>query len=588
MLLYSLLFATGYDLSMEDLREFRQWGSRTPGHPENTHTPGVEMATGPLGQGCATSVGMAIAEESLRASFARPGADVIDHYTYVLCSDGDLMEGVAQEAASLAGVLKLGRLIWLYDDNKITIDGHTDLAFTEQTEAKFQALGWHTQVVADGMDVDAVDHAIRHAKGVTDQPSLILCRTTIGYGSPNKAGSEKVHGSPLGHEELVLTKRALGLPDEDFYFPAEVEREMRQAIERGAREEAAWQDRFDAYSAQHPDAGNLLKKLIAGEVEGDWLGHVPEVPVSLATRNATGIALNAAAKEIPTLLSGAADLSDNVFTTIKGCGRFSPEDRQGRNVAYGIREHAMAAAANGITLHGAMKAVCGTFLIFSDYCKPSLRLAALMGCPTVFTFSHDSVGLGEDGPTHQPIEQLAMLRSIPNLNVMRPADANETIACWHYALQATGTPQVVITSRQALPMVTSGDFAQHPAKRGAYAIVDPEGTPDLILVATGSEVSLAIDAAKRLEGEGVSTRVVNLVSWFLFDQWPAADKDRLLPNSVPTLSIEAGSTMGWAKYADAHLGIDRFGASAPGPEVMRQFGFSVDHVCELARKLLRG
>ncbi len=570
MLLYALLHVTGYDLSLEELKNFRQWGSKTPGHPENHLTPGVEMATGPLGQGVATSVGMAIAEASLAAH-----TGIIDHYTYVLCSDGDLMEGVAQEAASLAGHLQLGKLIWLYDDNKISIDGSTEIAFTEDTGVKFAAMGWQVIRVSDGMDVEQIDAAIREAQRDSERPSLIICPTTIGFGSPTFAGSEKSHGSPLGVEEVRLTKLALGLPaDEDFYLPNDALAEMRGAVKRGEELVREW----DAKVAQ---SGIDFAKLVDPSKIS-----LPAFTDPIATRNATGAALNAILPGTLNLLSGSADLSNNVFTTLKGAGRFAPEDRKGRNVAYGVREHAMAAAANGITLHGGCKAVCGTFLIFSDYCKPSIRLAALMQCPTLFTFSHDSIGLGEDGPTHQPIEQLAMLRAIPGLNVMRPADANETVACWMRAFEETHTPSLIATSRQALPIVTPAPGQDHPSRKGAYVIHEPTATPRLNLVASGSEVSLALKAAETLASEGIPTRVINLVSWHDFERLDGSERNTILDRSLPTMSVEAGSTMGWSRYADRTIGIDTFGASAPGPLVMEKFGFSVENVVAQAHDLV--
>lgn len=564
MLLYSLLHLFGYDMQMDDLKAFRQWGSITPGHPENTHTTGVEMATGPLGQGCATSVGMAIAEAYTAAKFE----GVFDHYTYVLCGDGDLMEGVAQEAASLAGHLGLGKLIWLYDDNKVTIDGSTDLAFTEDTERKFSALGWHTQRI-DGMDMAAVDSALLAARAVTDQPSIILARTTIGFGSPNKAGKSAAHGSPLGPDELKLTKEALGLPNEEFYCPQEALDYCRTG--EGARLEAEWQVKADAYG------GAELRAFLSGEMTLEWSG-LPVFDKAVATRNASSAVLNAIADQVPVLLGGSADLTENVFTNQKSSFGFQKDDHLGRNIYYGVREHAMAAAANGITLHGG-KAIAGTFLIFSDYCRPSVRLAALMHQPTIFNFSHDSIGLGEDGPTHQPVEQIMSLRLIPNLNVFRPADAHEVAVAWNLALTSKATPTAIITSRQALPIVTPTFSSDHPAHRGGYVLRKESGPLEMILVATGSEVSLALLAADQL---GAGCRVVSLPSWFLFEQQPAAYREEVLPKGVRTVSVEAGTTLGWAKYADAHVGIDTFGASAPGPVLFEKFGFTVANVVAVA------
>lgn len=571
MLLYSLLHMFGYDMSMDDLKNFRQWGSITPGHPENTHTQGVEMATGPLGQGCATSVGMAIAEAYTAAKF--PG--VFDHFTYVLCGDGDLMEGIAQEAASLAGHLALGKLIWLYDDNKVTIDGSTDLAFTEDTERKFSALGWHTQRI-DGMDMAAVDTALEAAKSMTDKPSIIIARTTIGYGSPNKAGKSAAHGSPLGPDELRATKDALGLPPEEFYCPQDALDYCRAP--RFAEWEAEWQAKADAFVAVNEELGQELAAFLSGELQLDW-SQLPTFDKPIATRNASAAVLNAIASQVPVLLGGSADLTENVFTNQKGESGFQRDNHLGRNVYYGVREHAMAAAANGITLHGG-KAIAGTFLIFSDYCRPSVRLAALMHQPTIFNFSHDSIGLGEDGPTHQPIEQIMSLRLIPNLNVFRPADANEVAVAWNLALSSNTTPTAIITSRQALPICTPAFSEDHPAHQGGYILRKETGPLETILVATGSEVALALAAAEQL---GAGTRVVSLPSWFLFDQQLSEYRESVLPRGVRTVSIEAGTTIGWAKYADAHVGIDHFGASAPGPVLFEKFGFTVENVVAAVR-----
>lgn len=579
MLLYGLLHLFGFDLGMDDLKSFRQWGSRTPGHPENTHTPGVEMATGPLGQGVATSVGIAIAESYMAAKFNRPGANVVDHYTYAICGDGDLMEGVAQEAASLAGHLALGKLIWLYDDNGITIDGKTDLAFTEDTASKFQALGWHVQT-CDGMDMEAVDRALVAAKAESSRPSLIMARTTIGFGAPNKAGTSGVHGSPLGAEELKLTKAALGLPEEEFYCPAEALRYCQEP----RTEEAEWLSQVAQLTAVAPDVAGEFQALLHEDWNLDW-SCAPQFEGAIATRNANGAIVNAMGSQHPALLGGSADLTENVFTAQKSSSGYQSNNPLGRNLYYGVREHAMAAAANGITLHGG-RGVAGTFLIFSDYCRPSIRLAALMHCPTIFCFSHDSIGLGEDGPTHQPIEQIMSLRLIPNLNVFRPADGRETAVAWMVALSSKEQPTVIVTSRQALPQLTPEDLADHPAHRGGYVLVDSEGLPDAILVATGSEVALAVDAAAALSAEGIATRVASLPSWSLFEAQPAAYRASVLVPGVPTVSIEAGTTIGWAKYADASIGLDHFGASAPGPVLFEKFGFTVEAVVAQVKSIL--
>jgi transketolase len=580
MLLYSLLHLTGYDLPLEELKNFRQWGSMTPGHPENILTPGVEMATGPLGQGFATAVGMAIAERYLSATL---GETVVDHYTYGICSDGDLMEGVSSEAASLAGHLKLGKLIFLYDDNSITIDGSTDLAFTEDVTWKFEAMGWHVLSV-DGMDPDAVDEAISEAKEVTDAPSLIRCRTTIGFGSPNRAGTAKSHGEALGEEEVKLSKQKLGIPLEPlFHIDPSALAEFRTAVERGEELESEWRSRLP-----EGEKGASIERLLSGDLGEDWRNVLEAIPEKLATRAASGKVIQALSKAIPTLLGGSADLAGSVNTTQKDGGQFTWENPKGRNISFGVREHAMMAAVNGITLHGGCRAFAGTFLVFSDYCKPSLRLAALMETPSIFIFTHDSIGLGEDGPTHQPVEHLAGLRAIPNFNVMRPADANETVACWKVAMESRSTPTALILTRQTLPAITPQFDGNHPAEKGAYVLRESTGEAKCILVATGSEVQVAVAAADLLQAEGVPTRVVSMPSWLCFERQDEQYRESVLPANVPTVSVEAASTLGWCRYAQGHVGIDRFGASAPGPVAMEKFGFTPDNVAQIARDLLSG
>jgi len=585
MLLYALLHLSGYELSLEEIRRFRQLGSKTPGHPENDLTPGVEMATGPLGQGFATGVGMGIAEAFLAATFNRDGLPVVDHFTYVICSDGDLMEGVAHEAASLAGHLRLGKLVYLYDDNRVTIDGPTDIAFTESVPKRFEALDWHVQSV-DGMDLDAVDAAIRRAKEETERPSLICCKTVIAYGSPNKAGSSKAHGAPLGADEVRLTKEALGLPDEEFWIPDEVRAAYQADLGRLQALQDEWEALVARYAEQYPPEGSLLRRLIQGDLGAEWPSALPSFSSPMSTRQASHRVINALSPHLKTWLGGSADLAESVFTTQTDSPLFSADDRQGKNVAYGVREHAMAASVNGITLHGGCRAFGGTFLIFSDYCKPSIRLAALMKIPSVFVFSHDSIGLGEDGPTHQPVEQLMGLRAIPNLNVMRPADGNETAACWKLALESRHTPCAIVLSRQSLPCLTPSDVLEHPARFGAYVLVAEAGKLDCVLVATGSEVSLAVEAAELLSRSEVGARVVSMPSWFLFEQQSELYREQVLPSGVPTISIEAGATLGWSRYAQAFVGLDRFGASAPGDELMRHFGFTAEHVADKALQLL--
>ncbi|MFQ3586519.1 MAG: transketolase [Fimbriimonadaceae bacterium] len=589
MLLYALLHLTGYDMTLDDLKAFRQWGSRTPGHPENHITPGVEMATGPLGQGLSTAVGMAMAERFLAATFNRPGHTVVDHHTYVICSDGDLMEGVTNEACSLAGHHRLGKLIALYDDNKITIDGSTAIAFTEDVLGRFAALGWHVDRVEDGNDWQQVDAAIRRAKAVTDRPSLISCPTTIGYGSPNKAGTSKVHGAPLGPDEVAATKKNLGVSEEPFFVPDEVRIEFGKAISAGEAAEREWEARMSAYAAAYPAEAAALREAIDGKLPAGWPDALPELNEKLATRQANQKTLNALAPAVPLLIGGSADLSESNLTHLPGSPSFQPDTPEGRNIAFGVREHGMAAAVNGMNLHGGVRAYGATFLIFSDYCRASIRLAALMQCPSIFVFTHDSIGLGEDGPTHQPVEHLASLRAIPNLNLMRPADALETAACWGLALERTDGPSVLALTRQGLPPVTSGKPSEHPARRGAYVLAESSGaTPRVVLVATGSEVQLALVARELLEADGVPTRVVNMPSWFLFERQDAGYRESVLPKSVPTVSVEAGATFGWAKYAQAHVGLDRFGASAPGDVLFREFGFTAENVAETARRLIGG
>lgn len=582
-LLYGLLHLTGYDLSLDELKSFRQWGSKTPGHPETHLTPGVEMATGPLGQGISTAVGMAMAEKFLAATFNEPGHPVVDHWTYVIASDGDLMEGVASEACSLAGHLQLNKLVVLYDSNHITIDGSTSMAFTEHVGARFAAYGWHVEH-ADGMDVEAVHQAINRCQSQGDRPSLIVCETTIGYGSPNKAGSSKSHGSPLGPDEVRLTKEALGLdPDAHFQLPDDAVAEWRQAIAKGKEEQMAWEERLERYRAAFPERSAQLESAIRGELPSNWQDVVAAIPEKIATRAASGKTLNALAAAIPTLIGGSADLAESNSTMLHGLGDFQASTPTGRNLWFGIREHAMAAAVNGMNLHGGVRAFGATFLIFSDYCRPSIRLSALMECPSIFVMTHDSIGLGEDGPTHQPIEQLASLRAIPNLNVMRPADGNETAACWILALERTDGPSLLALTRQALPSVSPVDVQNHPARRGAYILAEASGgAPHRILAASGSEVALALAAREVLETQGFPTRVVSMPSWFLFEREDAAYRQEVLPKEVYTVSVEAGSTLGWAKYAHAQVGIDRFGASAPGDVLFREFGFTPENVARVA------
>ncbi len=595
MLLYALLHLTGYDVSMEDLQQFRQWGSKTPGHPEYDPDMGVEMTTGPLGQGFATGVGMAIAERWLSHYFNRPGFPIVDHYIYAIVSDGDLMEGISHEAASLAGHLGLGRLIYLYDDNHISIDGPTDLAYSDDVAQRFAAYGWHVQRV-DGHDRSALAQAIENARQETRRPSLIMARTHIAYGSPHKQDTAASHGAPLGEEEVRLTKERLGLPpDKTFYVPDEVYTHMRQAVERGAQWEQAWQDMFERYRAEYPDLAAEFQRFMAGELPAGWDAEIPtfETGANIATRKASGAVLNAIAARVPNLVGGSADLTPSNNTYIKGGGDLSREQPAARNIHFGVREHAMAAALNGMTLHRGLFVYGGTFLVFSDYLRPALRLAALMKIPTLFIFTHDSLWIGEDGPTHQPVEHLPALRAIPNLTVIRPSDANEVAEAWRYALtHREEGPIALLLTRQGIPVLDRSRLA--PASglhRGAYVLAEAHGgTPELILLATGSEVHLAVEAWEILQKEGIPTRVVAMPSWEIFERQPDAYKTSVLPPKVTKrLAIEAAVPLGWEKYVGTQgdvMGIETFGASAPYKVLMEKFGFTVENVVNRAKQLL--
>jgi transketolase len=609
-LLYSLLFATGYDLSLEDIKHFRQWGSKAPGHPEIGHTPGVEVTTGPLGQGLANAVGMAIGEANLAARYNRDGHRIIDHHTWAIVSDGDLMEGVASEAASLAGHLKLGKLICLYDDNYVTLSAGTDITFSEDRSQRFEAYGWQTIHVADGNDVDALNAALDAARADTTRPSLILVRTHIGFGSPEQ-DSFKAHGSPLGVEGVRKTKQNLGWPVEpDFLVPEPALAHLRLAVERGQRAQAAWDGRLDAYTSAYPELAAELDTRLRGELPAGWDVDIPVFPADakgMATRVAGGKVMNAFAAKLPALTGGSADLDPSTHTALKGMGDFNPPadagadiegsdgggwSRAGRNLHFGVREHAMGAIVNGLAAHGGFIPYGATFLIFSDYMRPAIRLAALMGLHVVHVFTHDSIALGEDGPTHQPVEQLASLRAIPNLTVIRPADANETAVAWRVAVETTGHPVLLALTRQNLPTLDRTRFASADGLRqGAYILSDAaNGQPELILIATGSEVGLIIAAAEKLAGEGIAVRCVSMPSWELFDAQPQSYCDRVLPPAVGArLAVELGVRQGWERYIGAHgamLGINHFGASAPAEMLLQQFGFTVDHVVQRGRALL--
>ena len=596
MLLYALLHLAGYDgMPLEEIKQFRQWGSRTPGHPENYETEGVETTTGPLGQGFANGVGMAIAERHLAAHFNRDGFPVVDHFTYGIVSDGDLMEGISHEAASLAGHLGLGKLIYFYDDNKITIDGRTDLAFTEDVGQRFEAYGWQVQHVSDGNDLEALDAALRAAQADADRPSLIAVRTIIGFGSPNKQDTAKAHGSPLGPDEVALTKAALGWPAEPtFHVPGDVAEHMGQARTQGAAQQADWESLITRYAAAHPDLAAQYQAWLAGDLGEAWADALPTFEADakgMATRASSGKVLGALGPHLPQLIGGSADLTGSNKTDIAGRGDFQRDNPQGRYFRFGVREHAMASICNGIALHGGLIPYNGTFLIFSDYLRPALRLSALMHQQVIYVFTHDSIGLGEDGPTHQPVEHHMALRTIPNLVYLRPADANETAEAWRVALTRTDGPTALALTRQGLPTLdrtTHGDAAG--VAKGAYVLSDDDGTPDVILMATGSEVPLALAAAATLRAEGTQVRVVSMPSWELFAAQPQAYRDAVLPPDVTArVSIEAGVTFGWERHLGTRgtaIGLDRFGASAPYQELYQQFGLTADAVADAARALL--
>jgi transketolase len=595
MLLYSLLHLTGYDLSLEELKNFRQWGSRTPGHPEYGLTAGVETTTGPLGQGFANGVGMAIAERFLAATFNRPGYPVFDHYTYAIVSDGDLMEGVSQEAASLAGHLGLDKLIYLYDDNDISIEGSTDLTFTEDVAGRFRAYGWHVQAV-DGYDLEGIAAAIRAARAQTGRPSLIVCRTHIAYGSPNKQDSASAHGAPLGEEEVRLTKEVLGWPpDAHFLIPSEALEVFRQAVEQGRAAQARWHDLFARYAAEYPAEAAQLEGLWAGALPSGWEGALPLFSAAdgrLATRKASGAVLNSLAAALPTLVGGSGDLAPSTVTLLAGYEDFQRETPAGRNLRFGVREHAMGGLLNGMALHGGVIPYGGTFLVFSDYMRPSVRLAAMSHLPVIYVWTHDAVWIGEDGPTHQPVEHLAALRAIPNLVVIRPCDANETAAAWKVALKRREGPTALVLTRQSLPVLDRGDKADaENLTRGAYVLQDRSGgSPDLILMASGAEVHLALEAQDALAEKGISARVVSMPSWELFEAQPRSYRETVLSPAVSArLAIEAGVAQGWEKYvgpAGDVISINRFGASAPHRVLAEKFGFTAEAVVERALQLL--
>lgn len=595
MLLYSLLHLTGYDLPLDEIKNFRQWGSKTAGHPEYHEAPGIETTTGPLGQGAATAVGMALAEAYLASYFNREGHEIVDHYTYALVSDGDLMEGVCFEASALAGHWGLGKLIFLYDDNKITLDGETEMTFTEDVGKRYEAMGWHVQHVVDGNDIEAIAKAIESAQSATDKPSLIAVRTIIGYGSPNKQGTSEAHGSPLGVDEVKLAKKALGWMTEDtFYIPGEALEHFHSALDKGAQVEAEWNEKYKAWRAAFPDLAQEWDRAQAGKFADGWKSALPswtaEKPI--ATRSSAGEALNALAKFAPTMIGGDADLAGSTRTLIKGASNTGKGDPLARNIRFGVREHGMGAIVNGLALHGGIvKPYSATFFTFSDYMRPAIRLGALMDIPTVYVFTHDSIGLGEDGPTHQPVEQLMSLRAMPNLYVFRPADATESAGAWATVAELDH-PAALIFSRQNLPVLAGNDEGIHDGvARGAYVLSEHEsGEIDAIIMASGSEVSIALDAAALLEEEDVRVRVVSMPCWELFDEQSDEYKESVLPSEVTArVSIEAGVTMGWERYIGNEgiaIGVDRFGASAPYEKIYEELGLTPGHVAEAVMELL--
>jgi len=600
MLLYSLLHLSGYEVSEEDIRNFRQWGSPTAGHPEHGHAPGVETTTGPLGQGVTNSVGFAIAERWLAARFNRPGHTIVDHHTYVVCSDGDMMEGISHEAAELAGHQKLGKLVWIFDDNRISIDGSTDLATSVDHAKRFEAYGWNVLRVDDGNDLGAIDAALVAAKRETERPTFIILRTTIAWGSPGKANTAAAHGAPLGAKEIEATKKNLGYPSADpFWVDPGARRHWGECVGRGATLQQEWQTKFAAYQRAHPELAGEFLRMMAGDLPEAWDADVPDLsaPKSAdATRNWSGKVIQGLAARLPNLIGGSADLAGSNKTDIEGAADLRAETPDGRNVRYGIREHGMGGVMNGMALHGGLRPFGGTFLIFSDYMRPSIRLAALMEQPVVYVFTHDSIGLGEDGPTHQPVEQLTSLRAIPNLLDLRPCDAAETAVAWKVAIERTDGPTFLALSRQKVPLLDRGPAGNVLAsaeglRRGGYVLAEASrGRPRVIVIASGTEVAPALAARDQLESQGVPTRVVSLPSWYLFAREGAAYRDEVLPPDVTArVSIEAASPFGWERWvgpAGASVGLERFGASAPAEVLYQRLGITAERVVGLAKNLL--
>ena len=595
-LLYALLHLTGYDMTLDEIKRFRQWGGKTPGHPEYGIVPGVETTTGPLGQGFANGVGMAVAERWLAEHYNRPGYEIVDHYTYAIVSDGDLQEGVASEAASLAGTLRLAKLIYLYDDNGIQIEGNTSIVFTEDVAQRFQAYGWQVIGPIDGMDTAGVDAAIKAAQDEKARPSLIICRTIIGYGSPNKAGTASAHGEPLGVEEVRLTKKNLGWPyDEPFAVPADVLSHFRQAVQRGDHQQREWEAKLEAYRHAYPNEARQFDEDLSGDLPEGWsreldgLFKTTEKPI--ATREASGQVMNAIVQRVHSLTGGSADLAPSTKTILKDHGHYGFEEYCGHNMHFGVREHAMGAITNGMSLHGGVIPYTGTFLVFYDYMRPPVRLAALMGIRVIYIFTHDSIGMGEDGPTHQPIEQLMALRQVPNLVTIRPADATETSEAWKIAIERRDGPTSLVLSRQNLPILNRAELAPASGvQRGAYVIWESAPSPDVILIGTGSEVHIALQAGKILKENGVNSRVVSMPSWELFDSQPVSYRNEVLPQAIRArVSIEAGTPRGWERYVGLDgltIGIHRFGASAPGPILYEKLGLTAQHAVSGAMKLL--
>jgi transketolase len=609
MLLYALLHLTGYDLTLDDIKNFRQWGSRTPGHPEYKHAPGVEVTTGPLGQGLANAVGMAIAETHLAARFNREDEKLVDHFTYVMASDGDIMEGVAAEACALAGHLHLGKLIVLYDDNKVTLAGAASLSSTENTEQRFKAYGWQVQKVADGHDVAAIDRAIKKAKKDTERPSLICAQSTIGFGAPCKQGKCDAHGSPLGTDELQKTKAALcWTADSTFYVAEDVSKLFRKALSRGKKSEKQWQDTLNTYRQKETALAAEFERSTKGDLPDNWestLNEFPNGSKDVATRKAGEIVMQAIASKVPELMGGSADLNPSTFTWLKGMGDFQSPllpkeglhgmvggswDYTGRNIHFGIREHSMGSITVGMALHGGLIPYTATFLTFADYMRPPMRLAALMGLRTIFVFTHDSIGVGEDGPTHQPVEQIMNLRQVPNMTVIRPADANETLEAWEIAISNTSGPTTLIFSRQNLPVLDrSVCGAASGVRRGGYILWESAPNPEVILISTGSEVSLTLTAARKLTENGTKVRVVSLPSWEIFDRQTQEYRDSVLPPAITSrIAVEAGIKLGWEHYVGLQgmiIGMETFGASAPGPVLYEKFGFTVEKIVAAAKEL---